>query len=1172
MRHFGLSLISHSIQYNFLTYDEPRRQAVRNWVIDLATAVSNDDPHFIKEKIAVLWVEIAKRVWGMEPDSNNHAELTGTDGWADMDSQLLQMWYDGGSRRELTFIIYRTLFEDVYMLDDPVASKRATVLTAQSIEVVTSEEILNAAYDVRVDTLKKLRADPEGWLNRWSTFLGECLQRDGQMNDQTRETFAIKALETLKTCLYWTFPVAIRKANLLERLSNALTVNNVKIKILATDCLHVLFTRTFTDDDDFQAIIGAVFLPEGLQTLSQVYDSIQVDVDDFDEKSYVLLKKVVEMIVGLGEYLNAKAKLPENADFDGYLQLVLKTTMHPSLVVSGFSLQFWCSVLRIDSLITRPDIQRLLPRLLETAADRCIKYEDVGEEHLSRRFLDMDFDSTPESHVFLGNYRRFVEDIVRLIVCLIPIDSVNWLKGRMEQFFNSQSGWESLNSNSLQHSGSPPYYMAYSQFILVEAALRGISRWKLWYTGPNKDEIAPQLSLSVQDWGEKIIGMSINDPLLLRKMVQSLVQFAPVLKDDSPRLMFAVLERVLTACTTEYPVDSSDEKTEMIRDLRTSCGTELNRLAYMIPEALMTIYDDLERVIGGIISSDKLTDHEAVSFKSFLLVVSQRSKVPNKADKFAAIVDPVLQSWSDEGTVKGLSDLTWFMERLGIVKIAEYFRSRGVTAQSNLFNTPMDDQGRALKADLKKSWSELFPIRATRIFIQYTIEKLDHSSDEYKDLLALWKPRVQPILPHILQLAAQIQAYHNPANWGSLPPEVQSFVRYSCQERFWQVGVSTQTKDEFVDENVKAMHTLRDFADSVGHIIRYTREYVFLTLGSISQLELTLYEIPGIAKDLWRALAGDSAGITCHSWRHMISLVLRNMVKNCPLEYVEPFMLEFLPPMLSKLDEVLVEKWERVYQKGVMLVGGEDDDSLSEEMMEEHLLRQLTAIVDRLLIDLVGQLGNKQSQSMGDNRLKRFEAIKNIVLDKEEVLAPFLTLCCHILTFKDVRCSYNCSLIVRNILPGIMLRSNDVDMFLCNNVMKTCLEVLGDPYFADVHNEVGYIVTTIYTTLRSRNTWPLEALSRLLPGVPMEQLEDFESRLSVPKSLRQQRGVFLEFLSVVNAMQQRDDSTTARDAQRQKAEKKLDKNKWLTKKSNQGGNLMDEEGLEGSAIANLFGE
>src|SRR5699024_1414410 len=128
--------------------------------------------------------------------------------------------------------------------------------------------------------------------------------------------------------------------------------------------------------------------------------------------------------------------------------------------------------------------------------------------------------------------------------------------------------------------------------------LRGVSRWNVWYNGEDKDEISKNITAVVEDWGQKIIGMDLKDPVLLRKMVQCLVQFAPVLKDS--KLMFAVLERVLTTCTTEYPHEkqNDDEMRELIRDLRTSCGTELNRLAYMIPEALMQIYDDLERVIG----------------------------------------------------------------------------------------------------------------------------------------------------------------------------------------------------------------------------------------------------------------------------------------------------------------------------------------------------------------------------------------------------------------------------------------------------------------------------------------------------------------------------------------------------------------------------------------------
>lgn len=1210
MRHFGLLLLQHSIQYNFISYDHRQRLAIRNWIVDLGTSVQASDPHYLKEKISILWVAVAKRVWGLELDraalkeqstgdsskpaglfSSNSSSATSfnkhgqddmegadgksadteIDGWVNMDEMLVSMWENNPTTRELSLGIFRTLFEDLYILDDPVADKRASSLSAQCIEVVTSEPILSMIYEQPLKSLRLLRCGTEGWLNRWSTMLQECL--DQGINDPEIAKFAVKVLQTVRTCLFWIFPLAIREANLLQKLSQALSIGNIDVRTVAADCLHVLFTRTFSNDSDFQAVIGAVFLSEGMHTLTQVYNSISVDVNDFDDKAYILSKKMVEMIVGLGEYLNlSKNRLPQEADLGSYLSLVLSTTRHSSLVISGMSLQFWCSVLRVEKLNGKEEIEKLLPQLLELAAERCIKFEDVSEEHVSRQFLNIDFDTTPDTHVFLGNYRRFMEDIVRLIVCRLPVDSMAYLENRMDMFFSSELGWQSINSSKLEYAGNPAYFLAYSQFILVEAALRGVARWKIWYNEPDKPEILAQLSVIIERWCERLIAMTLNDPLLLRKHVQTLVQFAPLLREVT-QLMFRVLEKVLTACTFEYPDNATDDEREVIRDLRTSCGTELNRLAYMMPESLMQIYDDLERVIGETLASNKLSDHEAVAFKSFLLVVSQRSNINNKPEKFSKVVDPVLQSWTDEGTMKGLMDLPWFMERVGIVKIAEYFRSRGVTADTDLLKAELDDVGRELKSELKAKWSALFPIRATRIFIQYTIEKLDHNSPEYKDLLALWKPRIQPILPHILQLVAQIEAYHNPANWASLPAEVQTFVKYSCMERFWQVGVSTQTRDQFVDENVRAMHTLRDFADSVGHIIRYTREYAFLTLGSISQLEDTMYEIPGMATNLWMALAGDSAGITSHSWRHMISLVLRNVIKNCPAHLAPTFLREFLPPLLTKLDQVLMEKWERVHQNGAMLMGDEDDSSLSEEMMEEHLLRQLTAIVDRLLIDLVGQLGGKNAPETNGEGSSPQAIIRKVVLNNKEVLAPFLTICTHIMSYKDNRCSFNSCLIMRNILPDILLHDPEVDNFICENLIKTCLDILNDKYFAEVHNEVGYVLTTVYTILRSRYQRPLQILIEVLPNVSEQTVSEFEVRLATPKSLRQQRGEFLEFLSMARKNESHDSNydMAKRESQQRKAEKRSEKKKLLSRKKTGGDDFIENDEMEATMV-NLFDE
>ncbi|KAK9241260.1 armadillo-type protein [Lipomyces kononenkoae] len=1167
IRHFGLSLLYHAIMHQYPTYDFSKQVALRNWVVELATAISPNDAYYLKEKLAALWVAVAKRSWGAKPGE-----------WNDMDEELVRLWNLSPSARDLSISILRTLFEDVFILDDPLAGKRSSALSAQCIEILTDENILLNMYQTRDEAIRRLRFGCEGWLVRWSRLLGECLDR-GVVDTET-EGFAIKVLQGLKTCLVWAFPSAIREAELLNRISQALTINNVKVRIWATDCLHILFTRTFSDDDDFRAVIGAVFLPAGIATLSQVFASIKIEVDDLDEDSYILLKKMVEMIVGLGEYLSVsdgnKNCLPPEADLKGYLELVLATTQHESLIISGLSLQFWCSILRVEELASRQEVADLLPRLLELTAHRSIRYERVETHTVTKKFLDIDFDSMPEVHAFLGNYRRFIDDIARLVVCRMPVDSMLWLDMRLDKFFSSWHGWHS-NGSPVALQKDPLFLVAYAQFSMVDAALRGISRWKGWYQEPDKNIILLSLNPIIERFCDRMLSMNVTDPVLLRKQIQTLVQFAPLMTDVS-QTMFRVLERVLQACTFEYQPNIPDEDVELIRDLRNKCSTELNRLAYLMPNALMQIYPDLERIINEIIGSHRLSDHEVVSFLSFLLVVSQRSDASNKAECFAKIVDPVLNSWTDEATMKGLSQLPWFMERVGIVEIAKYFRDRGVDANTDLLATPMDDTGRLLKTRLKDQWAALFPIRATRIFIQYTIEKLDHSSEEFQNLLSLWKPRVQPILPHILQLLAQIEAYNNPENWEDLPLEVRSFVRDSCAERFWQVGISLQSRDEFVEDNVKAAQTLRDFADSLGHMLRYTREYAFLALGSITQLESTLYEIPAIGTALWRALAGQPQGITLHAWKHLVAFVVRPVVRNCPPELREVFFPDFLPAMLTQLEGVIGARWDELMRRG--LIGQvEEDDVLSDEMMDEYLLRQFSNVVDRLLIDLVGPLtvtGTPGGIDVnGNDKLDSSSVdLRTYVLTHPVVLGPFLTLCTRLFMVRDTRCSYSCALILRQIVPLMIGQYAEVDDYLCDVVMPACLTVLADVYFADVAGEASYVLTMIYTVLRGKYDRPFRKMQQVLSGVASDDIIALEREFASVKTLRQQRGVMLEFLTLLKAVPDGPEGEVARRiAKVRKEREKEGKNRqaWaVTRKVAEQHEAVDNV-LEEGGLTNLFG-
>lgn len=1180
VRHFGLSLLQHSVSKRFQTFDRAKALAVRNWIVELCTKIAPDDPHYLKEKLALLWVSVTKRIWGSflvkavdseasQSDQNDQtsqldAALSDndlSDGWLSMDEDLWKLWNASSHTRELSLIVLRTLFEDIYLLDDPVALKRTALLNQLSVLVVTPNSVLDQLYEP-THSLSLCKYSSGGWFTAWSQYLVEILlNNDVQL--APCQTFVPKILLAFKTCLHWVQPQVLRLENVMQTLIQILALPDVKLKTLAVDCLHILFTRTYSNEDDFGFFIGSIYSTEGISKLLLFYRLLELDADDVDEQVYLLLKKTVEMIVSLSEYLNMlqpqKNRISwESADVDAYLRLVLDTTNHDSLIVSGLSLQMWVTVLRLDELSLKGPVLSILLDLLEIAANRTLNYANTGENS-PKKYLDVDFDLAPDANAFLSNYRKFNEDIVRITICKKPEEGLIWLERRLQNFFALPLGTECIRQYTLDEKLDALNYGTL-QFSIIENCIRGVLRWRIWYTGNDFDAINDRLNRLVESLGERLLAMDLASPLLIRKQVQTLVQFAPLLKDVSP-LMFQVLEKILTTATFPYPENINDEEKELIRDLRTSCGTELNRLAYIMPESLKKIFAELENVVASILSLNKVSEHENVAFKSFLLVIASRSSIDDKDALFAKIVDNELTAWSAPETEKGLMDLHWFMERMGIVEIASYFQSRNITAHTNLLEAKMDDEGKLLKNKLKDHWLSIFPIRATRIFIQYSIEKLGHDSPEYLNLLKLWKPRVQPIVPHILQLLSQIQNYHNPTNWKDLPEAVQSFVKYSCMERFWQQGVSIQSKETFIEENVKAALTLRDFADSVGHLIRYTREYAFLTIGSLSQLEDTLYEIPNIASLIWKSVTGDNVGITLHSWKHMINSCLRSVVRNCPVKFVDVFMLELLPLAFRDIDKLLVSRWEKVYVSGLQLLGNENDETLLEEMMEEHMLRQLTATVVRLLMDVVSQLNSKH---VTDTQF----ACKRLIMENKEVMAPFLQICCHIILFKDTKCLFNTILVVRNVLPDILLKDDEVDRFLCDNLIKSLLHVLVDDYFVETHSEAAVALTTLYCALRSKDDYPARILMEFLPNISTQHVSNFETLLVSSKSLKHQRSALLELVRILKEGESVEDG----DAELKDRKKQLEAAAAARKKKGPVSDIMNDPFTENGALDNLFAE
>lgn len=216
VRHYALSLLEHAIKHRWAEYNQSQAEALRNWVLQLSEAISRDDPAYLRSKIAVLWVEIAKRSWASE--------------WMDMDSLLVRLWEvpDSTVHKELVLGILEMLSDEIFNGDDTVVAMREGVLSKASVEIFTPARVLVETFPNR-QAGPDVRYGEEGWLSRVTQLLRQCLSADIQNSDELRSC-AVRALAVVYSLMPWVIPNAVTATSCVPVLCDALRAPHVSVQ------------------------------------------------------------------------------------------------------------------------------------------------------------------------------------------------------------------------------------------------------------------------------------------------------------------------------------------------------------------------------------------------------------------------------------------------------------------------------------------------------------------------------------------------------------------------------------------------------------------------------------------------------------------------------------------------------------------------------------------------------------------------------------------------------------------------------------------------------------------------------------------------------------------------------------------------------------------------------
>ena len=660
----------------------------------------------------------------------------------------------------------------------------------------------------------------------------------------------------------------------------------------------------------------------------------------------------MQMIFNIGRLLEEKPSyVPDGSNLGGFFDLLLDIMKNDSLHVSIPALHLWVKLLSSDQVGSSPAIMTLVADLLDTCSQRLVRFEALPEDSINPSivFLNEDVDTMPERHAFLGNYARFCNQIIELVVQKQPIDALYHILEQADQVLDHVYDAEPAFQPSSYTKTSLPLLRIDAQFTVIEAALKGCLKWLTSSPNPTTEHEHDIMTSNLQGWCDRLLGLIFEDPSIKQRVIQLACGFATGPLKRNARFAFKVFDYILDLRCPIFP--GCEAYNDAVKDLQALSLHQLQRLAMRFPDHLITIFDEVEMKVMSVSQTVASDEQTRARYSSVLFVIIHRAtnmdSLPREA-RLEQFLQPLMEQWHDPLIGQSLSSFEGFGQLLGLGSLQQYLSTRAVNNIPDWSLHPLDNEGKTLQLNMQNALDKL-PMRATKTIMSVSVERLEEKSQAFAMACRLWHKNLPLILPNLLQFISQSQAFHDSTNWIGLPAEMRGIVQRILTDRFWQVGISQGSRDDFYAKVGHTKTTMEGFASSIRATIRTIRETGYRLLYYMSLLGEHFYSLEGLPGPLSRALFSDACALSPHQMAMLVES-MRPIIDNCP----DSCRKHFLPPLLSTLFEQLDRKasteWERIEQRNK---SASEDDDLTGEMKDESILRQLTLASVMLAVALL---------------------------------------------------------------------------------------------------------------------------------------------------------------------------------------------------------------------------
>ena len=182
-----------------------------------------------------------------------------------------------------------------------------------------------------------------------------------------------------------------------------------------------------------------------------------------------------------------------------------------------------------------------------------------------------------------------------------------------------------------------------------------------------------------------------------------------------------------------------------------------------------------------------------------------------------------------------------------------------------------------------------------------------------------------------------------------LPPELRAIPGRVLKDRFWQVGISTGSRDDFYARVEGSKSTLEGLASAIRGSLRLVRETSYRIILNMSLLGDTLYTYEELPQPLSEALFDSAGALSIHQIGVNLETA-RQIIEHCPPKARSHFLRPVLIAMFGQLDSKVSSEWDKIEHRKSQASA---DDDLLEEMKDESILRQLTFNSVSLVVHLL---------------------------------------------------------------------------------------------------------------------------------------------------------------------------------------------------------------------------